>query len=197
VSGGLWSSDKHRIESLSWTHQQSLSLPGNLVSFQDSDRLLLYARSAIVEPPERTMPFSTSKMPAIMPRQTMRGHTHEVRGVVHLPGERQIITNSIDGSLRLWDLENGTQIGEEWRDGSGGGVWLMALSQNGKIMATGSGGYYDIRLWDVKTKKVIAKWKGHTDVVCTLCWSADSERVASGSWDGTARVWDVGSDVLA
>jgi WD40 repeat protein len=72
----------------------------------------------------------------------------------------------------------------------------MALSPNGKIIATGS--YNDMRLWDVKTRKVIAKWTGHTWVVHALCWSANGERVASGSWDGTARVWDVkrGKNIL-
>ncbi|KAG2740747.1 WD40 repeat-like protein [Suillus brevipes Sb2] len=140
------------------------------------------------------MSSSTSKMPVIMPRQTMRGHTKEVRGVVHLPGERQIITYSIDGSLRLWDLENGTQIGEDWRNGINiDAVWSMALSPNGKMIATGSGVYDDKRLWDVETRKVIAKWEGHTGAAFALCWSADGERVASGSSDGTARVWDVDS----
>jgi WD40 repeat protein len=69
----------------------------------------------------------------------------------------------------------------------------MALSPNGKMIATGSGVHNNIRLWDVKTRKVIAKWKGHTGVVEALCWSANGERVASGSWDGTARVWNVNS----
>jgi WD40 repeat protein len=49
----------------------------------------------------------------------------------------------------------------------------MALSPNGKIIATGLNN--DIRLWDVKTRKVVARWKGHTGVVCALCWSADGE----------------------
>jgi WD40 repeat protein len=63
------------------------------------------------------------------------------------------------------------------------------------MIATGSGGYYDIRLWDVKTRKVIARCTGHTaaGVVEALCWSADGNRIASGSWDGTSRVWDVKS----
>jgi WD40 repeat protein len=73
----------------------------------------------------------------------------------------------------------------------------MALSVNGEIVASG---YEDgkVRLWDIETKKVIAKWKGHSDAVCALCWSADGERVASGSYDGTARVWDVktGQNIL-
>jgi hypothetical protein len=68
----------------------------------------------------------------------------------------------------------------------------MALSPNGKIIASGSGGGDNsVRLWDIETSKVISKWTGHINVVCALCWSADGEQVASGSWDGVARVWDV------
>jgi tricorn protease-like protein len=68
----------------------------------------------------------------------------------------------------------------------------MALSPNGKTVATGSANG-TTRLWDVETEKVITKWIGHTGLVSSVCWSADGERVVSGSWDGTARVWDVES----
>jgi WD40 repeat protein len=138
------------------------------------------------------MPSYNSKMPAIKPRQTMQGHTNWVNSVVHLAGGGRIITGSSDGSIRLWDLEGGAQIGEEWRD-ENKAVCSMALSPDGKTIA--SGGVEDsVRLWDVETRKVIAKWTGHTYVVCALCWSADGERVASGSWDGTAKFWDVERD---
>ncbi|KIK33007.1 hypothetical protein CY34DRAFT_813916 [Suillus luteus UH-Slu-Lm8-n1] len=135
------------------------------------------------------MSSSTSKTPAITPRQTMRGHTGWVNGVAHLPDGRRIITCSSDGSLRLWALNSGTQIDEDWRD-ENDGVWSMALSPNGEIVASGcvEG---KVRLWDVETRKVIGKLTGHTRVVFALCWSVDGERVASGSWDGTTRVWDV------
>ncbi|KAG2343246.1 WD40 repeat-like protein [Suillus weaverae] len=133
-------------------------------------------------------------MLAITPRQTMRGHTYWVTGVVHLPGGQHIITCSLDSSLRLWHLERGAQIGEDWRDENRGGVWSMALSPNGNTVACGSGGVDNkVRLWDVKTRKVIAKWAGHTDLVGALSWSPDGNQVLSGSWDGTARVWDVKS----
>jgi hypothetical protein len=54
----------------------------------------------------------TQEMPEITPHQTMRGYTNQVRGVVHLPGGRCTITRSKDGSLRLWDVESGAQIGD-------------------------------------------------------------------------------------
>ncbi|KAG2359756.1 WD40-repeat-containing domain protein [Suillus spraguei] len=139
------------------------------------------------------MSSSSSKMPAITPCQTMRGHTHQVQGVVYLLDGQHIITCSVDGSLRLWNLKSGKQMSEDWRDGDGG-EWSMTLSPNGKIIASGSADIgYKVKLWDVKTRKVIATWTGHSDVICALCWRGDGERVASGSWDGTARVWDVKS----
>jgi WD40 repeat protein len=123
----------------------------------------------------------------------MQGHTGWVNGVVHLHGRHHIITCSTDSSLLLWDLESGTQIDEDWRDEEdNAGVRSMALSSNGKTVASG----HDdgkVRLWDIETKKVIAKWAGHTNTVWSLCWSADGDQVLSGSWDGTARVWDVKS----
>jgi len=80
-------------------------------------------------------PLPTAKMKltsATKPRQTMRGHTREVTCVVHLPDGRRIITCSEDGSLRLWNLETGVQIGNDWRDDWKEGAWIIALSQNGK-----------------------------------------------------------------
>jgi WD40 repeat protein len=49
-------------------------------------------------------------MPVVMPCQTIRGYFSRVGGIVHLPGERCIITCSEDGSFRLWDLKSGVQI---------------------------------------------------------------------------------------
>jgi WD40 repeat protein len=86
-------------------------------------------------------------------------------------------------------LKTGKQTGEDWRDGNSA-VWTIALSPDGKKVVSGSddGG---VRLWDIDTGKVIAKWMVHTKKVESVCWSQDGQRVVSGSSDGTARVWDV------
>jgi WD40 repeat protein len=102
------------------------------------------------------------------------------------------MTCSWDGSLRVWDWESDTQIGEDWRDNGAKktGVNSIALSPNGKTVVSGSEDG-KVRLWDVKTGKVIQRWTGHSDSVTSVCWNADGDRVVSGSTDGTARVWNI------
>jgi len=127
----------------------------------------------------------------IAPCQKFEGHTDAVWGVIHLPDGQRIITCSFDGSLRVWNLESGKQIGKDWRDGESE-VKSIALSPNGQKVVSGS---YDsaVRLWDIDTGKVIAKWMGHTRSVLSVRWSRDGQRVLSGSKDGTARQWDAES----
>jgi WD40 repeat protein len=131
---------------------------------------------------------------AIRPCHKFVGHTNTVMSVIHVSGGHRMMTCSWDGSLRVWDLQSGKQIGNDWRDG--GGVYVIGLSPDRKKVASGSRDGA-VRLWDLDTGKVIAKWVGHTGTVCCVCWSG---RVVSGALrDGTARVWDVesGKTVLA
>jgi len=123
----------------------------------------------------------------------------QVAGAVHLPDGRRIITCSDDGSLRLWNLQSGVQIGNDWRDDDDdrgnrrhAEVLSIALSPNGKTVASGSRDG-KVRLWDVEMKKVVVKWTGHTEAMRSLCWSIDGARVVSGSSDGTIRLWGVES----
>ncbi|KAG1866019.1 quinon protein alcohol dehydrogenase-like superfamily [Suillus subluteus] len=136
-------------------------------------------------------PTKTKDTSMITPRQKFEGHTDFVGGVIHLPDGQRIITCSDDGSLRVWNLKSGKQIGEDWRDGESE-VWTIALSPDGKKVVSGSDDGA-VRLWDVDTCKVIAKWTGHTIRVMSVCWSRNGQRVVSGSSDGTVKQWDVES----
>lgn len=108
-----------------------------------------------------------------------------------MPGGHQIMTCSGDGSLRVWNLDSGEQIGKDWRDGKSG-IYAMALSPDEKKVACGSADGA-VTLWDIATGKLNAKWSGHRELVTSLCWNKDGGRVVSGSQDDEARVWDVKS----
>jgi len=136
----------------------------------------------------------TQKTLAIRPCQKFEGHTDWVVGVIHLPGGQRIMTCSDDGSLRVWNLKTGEQIGGPWRDAENG-VLAIALSLDGKKVVCGCGDGA-VKLWDIDTGKIIAKWTGHTRYVTSVCWNPHYGRVVM---DGTAIVWDVesGKTVLA
>jgi len=137
--------------------------------------------------------IEVKKRSEIKPYQTMRGHTSGVRGVAHLHDGRYIITCSLDASLRLWDRESGAQIGSNWQDdGDQARVFTIALSPNGKKIASGSEDG-TVKLWDIEMRKVTARWTGHTREVWSVHWSADGMRVVSGSSNGTVRVWEMES----
>ncbi|KAG2751896.1 WD40 repeat-like protein [Suillus brevipes Sb2] len=113
-----------------------------------------------------------------------------LRAILCLPDKKRIIVNN-GGSLQVWDLETGTQVGEEWED-KDFRVEPIALSPDGKKIASGSWNGA-VKLWNVDTGKVIQTWKGQTDRVNSVSWSSDGERVVSGSSDGMFTVWDVES----
>jgi WD40 repeat protein len=69
----------------------------------------------------------TEEIRAIRPYCKFEGHTDEVRGIIHLSCEQQFMTCSLDGSLRVWNLQTGKQIGNDWWDGEGH-VFTIALS---------------------------------------------------------------------
>lgn len=52
-----------------------------------------------------------------------------------------------------------------------------------------------INVWDVESKSLRHRMFGHTDAIMRVAISADSTRLASLAWDGTARIWDVRSGV--
>jgi WD40 repeat protein len=126
-----------------------------------------------------TMPFREIKV------------NHFPGDILHMRGGQRVIIYSRDGLFRVWDLETGTQVGEEWED-KDRGVQTIALSPDGKKVASGS---LDgtVKLWNIDTGRVIKTWTGHTSWVGSVSWSPDGGRVVSGSFDETFRVWNVES----
>lgn len=77
--------------------------------------------------------------------------------------------------------------------GHAGGTSALALSRDGRTLATG-GHDGTVQIWDLTAADPRAAWKtlaGHAKEVNVLALSADGRMLASASDDTTVRVWDL------
>jgi WD40 repeat protein len=72
-----------------------------------------------------------------------------------------------------------------------GVVEAMAVDRRGRYLAVSSGNL--ARVWDLSNRTPLPYTLQHMDTVNTLAFSQDGEFVASGSDDGYAKVWEVGT----
>jgi len=127
------------------------------------------------------------------------GHMAFINNVLFTPDGRYLISASRDKTIRVWDWKKNKTvrfIRGEIGDRDVGKIYTIALSPNGKWLA--AGGYFSednenkgaIRLYNFQTGKLIRLLKGHNDVVYTLAFSPDNQKLVSGSADKMAIIWD-------
>ncbi|MFM6472871.1 MAG: WD40 repeat domain-containing protein, partial [Dolichospermum sp.] len=67
-------------------------------------------------------------------------------------------------------------------------VTSVAYSPDGQTVASGSRDS-TIKLWNVKTGKLLQTFKGHSSWVYSVAYSPDGQTLASGSLDNTIKIW--------
>ncbi len=97
-------------------------------------------------------------------------------------------SGNIPSGIALWEFLTGTRIAR--LEGHEGPVTALALSQDGRWLATG-GWEGTVRLWEVPSGKEVASRRGHRGRVLALAWSADDNFLASGSADTSVLLWDM------
>ncbi|MEP6987669.1 MAG: NB-ARC domain-containing protein, partial [Chloroflexota bacterium] len=74
-------------------------------------------------------------------------------------------------------------------------VLAVDVSKSGEYWA-GSSSQGEVMIWTANGLTVYNAWRAHSDMVWAIRFTADAASIATGSWDGTVKLWDVKTGTL-
>jgi RNA polymerase sigma factor (sigma-70 family) len=106
-----------------------------------------------------------------------------VQDILFAPDDKTLIVGHFNNVIRVWDVASKKVKHElKWPKGMLGG---MALSPDGKTLASGSWEDPNIRLWDLAGGKEKLHFKAHDTLVMRLAYSPDGKTIVSYGGTGT------------
>ena len=129
-------------------------------------------------------------------RKLAASHLLKITSAVFSPDDRRLVTGSLDGAVKVWDVQTGDLVNT--LEGFWPYISDMAVSSNGKLFF--SPGFdidrpqvfnRSIQIWDIKTGDIIATLKGHKggDVILELL--PDDQTLISQAKFDDFLVWNI------
>jgi len=109
------------------------------------------------------------------------------------PNSYSAICVGMDNTVRPISFQNGTlNLGDAWFDfqKQGGLVWSARFINEGESILTVGGS--EARLWDAGSHQEKMSFSPH-GAVASADFSPDGKHIVTGSWDNSARIWNVNS----
>ena len=116
------------------------------------------------------------------------GHSSPVSSVVVSPDAQRIVSGDWDGTVRVWDVANGTQVGL-YRSPSNR-VDSVAISPTGQEIAAG-GQDSVVRRWDVASGASLDPLTGPAEAIRAVAYSPDGSLLAAASDDSRVYLWQL------
>jgi len=134
--------------------------------------------------------------------QTLVGHSAVVRSVAFSGDSKSLLSGggetiiefnketaatTPDNTIKLWDVSTGRLVRSF--TAHSGGVLSIAVSPDGKTVASGSGDR-SIKLWEITTGRELRSLAEHSGLVLAVAISIDDKVIASAGRDKTIKLWD-------
>jgi WD40 repeat protein len=103
------------------------------------------------------------------------------------PDSQFVLTRESGSAATLWSVNSDKTFKLH---GNISPVYAASFSPDGKYVLTGGNPDSAAHLWEVKTGKDIQQFQGHLDIVRSVAYSLDGQRILTGSYDLSVKMWD-------
>ncbi len=130
----------------------------------------------------------TLKPPGGALMHTLSGHAGKITAVILTPDGRRIVSAAEDASIRVWDIERGTEV--HCFEGHTKKVNAIAVTPDGGRVVSAAQDK-TVKIWDMQTGHEVANLQGHTSYVNAVAVTPDGRQAVSAGGDNSLRVWDI------
>jgi cytochrome c/WD40 domain-containing protein len=121
---------------------------------------------------------------------TYTGHTEPVFAASFSIDPKYALSGARDRKIHIWEIKDGKKAGDLAIDAE---IQRVIASTNGIFVAADK----QIRHFSADTKREsIRTYSGHADLIYSLALHDASARLASGSFDGELRIWNIRDGTL-
>ena len=121
---------------------------------------------------------------------TFADHSAPVTAVKFIPSGHAVVSASLDGTVRAFDLVRYRNF-RTLTSPKSVQFSSLGVDPSGDIIVAGSKDTFEIFVWSLKTGKLLDILAAHEGPVIMTNFSPGSSILASASWDATVRTWDV------
>ncbi|KAJ8004026.1 hypothetical protein DPEC_G00154520 [Dallia pectoralis] len=121
---------------------------------------------------------------------TFTEHTSSVTNVTFTSSGFVIVSASLDGTVRAFDLHRYRNF-RTFTSPRPAQFSSLAVDPSADLVCAGAQDSFEVYIWSMQTGRLLEVLGGHEGPVSCLCFSPVQSILASVSWDKTVRLWDM------